>query len=65
MIVRLYGSADKHRIARREPDPRILWTACGIRCALDSGSYKYAQKAMGRPEPTGRCKECFRETDSE
>lgn len=32
VVVDLTG--ERHRVVRRDADPRIVWTACGIRVAL-------------------------------
>jgi hypothetical protein len=59
MTVRVFTSPVLHRRARLDADPRIGWTRCGIRYSREPQGYAYAQRAIGRPEPTDKCAGCL------
>lgn len=50
MTIVLELTGERHVVARREADPRIVWTACGRRVAA---------VGIHRHPRARRCSECF------
>lgn len=54
----VFGSSLVHRAVRPDADPRLLWTACGIRFVYDRTGYAFAKRTVGNPV-SGRCPVCL------